>query len=181
MADAQGSIFWYNERWYDYVGAAKTRSTLGLGQLQHPDHVERTTQRLQEAWSAGDLWEDTSTPRQGWKLQVVYRTCCSAPDSQGSVARWFGTCTISAIRSRRRENPSLNSQLQQRFAELETIMQVLPVGVAVSQDPGCEVVTGNAALNQILGAELGENISLAGLAADKRSFRMYQDGRELHR
>ncbi len=70
-------------------------------------------------------------------------------------------------------------QLQQRFAELETIMQVLPVGVAVSQDPGCEVITGNAALNQILGAELGENISLAGPAADKRSFRMYQDGREL--
>ncbi len=70
-------------------------------------------------------------------------------------------------------------QLQQRFAELQTIMQVLPVGVAVSQDPGCEVVTGNAALNEILGAELGENISLAGLGADKRSFRMYQDGREL--
>ncbi len=70
-------------------------------------------------------------------------------------------------------------QLQQRFAELETIMQVLPVGVAVSQDPGCEVVTGNAALNQILGAEFGENISLAGLAANERSFRMYQDGREL--
>ena len=70
-------------------------------------------------------------------------------------------------------------QLQQRFAELETIMQVLPVGVAVSQDPGCEVVTGNAALNEILGAELGENISLAGVRADKRSFRMYQDGREL--
>ncbi len=70
-------------------------------------------------------------------------------------------------------------QLQQRFAELQTIMQVLPVGVAVSQDPGCEVITGNAALNQILGAELGENISLAGSAADKLPFRMYQDGREL--
>jgi PAS domain S-box-containing protein len=70
-------------------------------------------------------------------------------------------------------------QLQQRLAELETIMQVLPVGVAVSQDPGCEVITGNAALNQILGADMGENISLAGGESDKRSFRMYQDGREL--
>lgn len=70
-------------------------------------------------------------------------------------------------------------QLQQRLAELETIMQVLPVGVAVSHDPACEVITGNAALNQILGSELGENISLAGSTADGRSFRMYQDGREL--
>lgn len=72
-------------------------------------------------------------------------------------------------------------QLQQRLAELETIMQVLPVGVAVSDGPGCEVITGNAALNQMLGAQLGENISLAGSEADKQSFRMYQNGRELTR
>src|SRR6202789_3320103 len=41
---------------------------------------------------------------------------------------------------------SLNRQLEQRIAELETIMQVLPVGVAVSHDPECLIVTGNAAL-----------------------------------
>src|ERR1700723_30991 len=38
---------------------------------------------------------------------------------------------------------NLNRQLEQRIAELETIMQVLPVGVAVSHDPECRVVTGN--------------------------------------
>ena len=85
----------------------------------------------------------------------------------------------SESRSARSSCARVSEQLEQRFAELETIMQVLPVGVAVSQDPGCEVITGNAALNQILGAELGENLSLAGTAADKRSFRIYQDGREL--
>src|SRR5277367_893262 len=37
---------------------------------------------------------------------------------------------------------SLNRQLEQRIAELETIMQVLPVGVAVSHDPECHIVTG---------------------------------------
>ena len=34
---------------------------------------------------------------------------------------------------------SLNRQLEQRIAELETIMQVLPVGVAVSHDPECRI------------------------------------------
>jgi PAS domain S-box-containing protein len=46
----------------------------------------------------------------------------------------------------------LNEQLQQRVAELESIMQVLPVGVAVAHGSECEVITGNAALGEMLGS-----------------------------
>jgi PAS domain S-box-containing protein len=50
----------------------------------------------------------------------------------------------------------LNEQLQQRVAELESIMQVLPVGVAVAHGAECEVITGNAALGKMLGSGLGD-------------------------
>jgi PAS domain S-box-containing protein len=53
----------------------------------------------------------------------------------------------------------LNAQLQQRVAELESIMQVLPVGVAVAHGANCEVVTGNAALNEMLGLRSGEELA----------------------
>jgi PAS domain S-box-containing protein len=53
----------------------------------------------------------------------------------------------------------LNNQLQERVAELESIMRVLPVGVAVAHDRECNLVTGNAALSQMLGTNLGENLS----------------------
>jgi PAS domain S-box-containing protein len=50
----------------------------------------------------------------------------------------------------------LNEQLQQRVAELESIMQVLPVGVAVAHGRDCEVITGNAALGEMLGSGLAD-------------------------
>jgi PAS domain S-box-containing protein len=75
---------------------------------------------------------------------------------------------------------NLNRQLEQRIAELETIMQVLPVGVAVSHDPECHVVTGNAALSELLGAAPGENLSLS--APDRNlPFEVYEQGRCLDR
>jgi PAS domain S-box-containing protein len=74
---------------------------------------------------------------------------------------------------------SLNSQLEQRVAELETIMQVLPVGVAVSQDPECQLITGNAALSELLGATQGENISLSADNRETLSREVYQQGKRL--
>ena len=71
----------------------------------------------------------------------------------------------------------LNDQLQQRVAELESIMKVLPIGVAIAHDPNCEVITGNAALNQLLNLRQGENISLTG--ASEPSYRVYRNGRSI--
>jgi PAS domain S-box-containing protein len=59
------------------------------------------------------------------------------------------------VARRSEELRQLNEQLQQRVAELESIMQVLPVGVAVAHGAGCEVITGNAALGEMLGSGVG--------------------------
>jgi PAS domain S-box-containing protein len=182
MANADGAIFWYNQRWYDYIGAGEEEiERWGWTSVQHPDHVARTMERLQQAWSAGELWEDTF-PLLGKDGKYKWFIARAVPlrDSQGSVARWFGTCTdISDQIAAEEKIRHLNSQLQQRLAELEAIMQVLPVGVAVSQDPSCDIITGNAALNQMLRTEVGENISLNKSGQDSLSFRVYQNDKEL--
>lgn len=69
----------------------------------------------------------------------------------------------------------LNEQLQQRVAELESIMKVLPVGVAIAHDPECKVITGNVALNRMLDIEPGQNISLSG--ANRSIYSLHRDGR----
>jgi len=55
------------------------------------------------------------------------------------------------VAERSEELRSLNYQLQQRLTELETIMQVLPVGIAVAHDPECRAITVNAALSELQG------------------------------
>jgi PAS domain S-box-containing protein len=63
------------------------------------------------------------------------------------------------VAQRSEELKLLNEQLQQRVAELESIMQVMPVGVAVAHGPTCELITGNAALGEMLGLQQGDNLS----------------------
>src|SRR6201992_1239302 len=182
MADAQGSIFWYNQRWYDYIGAGQGEiERWGWRSVQHPDHVGRTMERLEQAWRDGELWEDTF-PLLGKDEKYKWFIARAVPlrDSQGSVARWFGTCTdISDQIAAEEKIRHLHSQLQQRLAELEAIMQVLPVGVAVSQDPSCDVITGNAALNQMLGTEIGDNISQNPTGRETLPVHFYQDDKLL--
>lgn len=80
------------------------------------------------------------------------------------------------VAQRSQELRLLNSQLEQRVAELESIMQMLPVGVAVAHSADCEVITGNAALSEMLGVAQGANLS-AGALGSRMTFT--QNGRLL--
>src|SRR5271156_6045832 len=73
----------------------------------------------------------------------------------------------------------LNDQLQQRVAELETIMKVLPVGVSIAHDPHCRFVTGNAELKELL--ELGhrENLSPHSYENSQETYEVYRNGAHL--
>ena len=77
------------------------------------------------------------------------------------------------VAQRSEELRLLNEQLQQRVAELESIMQVLPVGVAVAHGRDCETVTGNTALGEMLGSGMGENSSESALSM---TFKLAQSG-----
>jgi PAS domain S-box-containing protein len=79
------------------------------------------------------------------------------------------------VAERSQELRVLNGQLQERVAELESIMRMLPVGVAVAHDAKCEVIIGNAALSTTLGMKVGENISKSAGA----NYEVYQNGRRL--
>jgi PAS domain S-box-containing protein len=178
MADAQGSIFWYNQRWYDFIGTLPGEMPMwGWRSVQHPDYADRVIQQLQRSRKAEVPWEDTF-PLLSKEGEYRWFLARAVPirDSQGNLVRWFGTSTdISAQISAEEQIRNLNAQLQERVAELEAIMQVLPVGVAVSQDPESTVVTANLALSDLP----GENIATRIDPASTDSFEIYREGRRL--
>jgi PAS domain S-box-containing protein len=168
MANADGSIFWYNLRWFDYTGMEPSDlKGFGWRQIIHPDHVSRVETGLNRSWKHGQLWEETFPLRDrdghyAWFLTRAVPIC----DSHGNVVRWFGTGTdISAQIEAEEKIKKLNSQLEQRVTELETIMQVLPVGIALAHDKSCNYISGNAALNQLFGVTEGNNLSVQHPAA----------------
>jgi len=156
MANADGTVFWYNQRWYDFVGtSAEVLPTWGWHSVQHPDHVDRVLQHLESCRIAGLPWEDTfPLLNKDSKYRWFLSRAVPILDFNGNIARWFGTSTdVSSEIASREEIRSLNGQLQERVAELEAIMQVLPVGVAVLQDTSIGAITTNAALAGLLGIE----------------------------
>jgi len=95
MADAEGWIFWFNRRWYDYTGTVLSDvQGDGWRRFHHPDHQQRVQEGLRRAREASEPWEDT-IPILG--KHGGYRWFLSrmnpAFDSAGNVIRWFGTHT----------------------------------------------------------------------------------------
>ncbi|WP_395406369.1 PAS domain-containing protein [Pseudoduganella sp. UC29_106] len=61
MADADGYIFWYNSRWFEYTGTTlQEMQGWGWTKVHHPDHVDRVLalyrKRIVEDQ---ETWEDT--------------------------------------------------------------------------------------------------------------------------
>jgi PAS domain S-box-containing protein len=69
----------------------------------------------------------------------------------------------------------LADELRERIEELETVMEVAPVAIWVSQDRQCQEITGNRTADRFYEAGAGENVS-ANVTAVRRFF---QGGREL--
>ena len=154
MADADGTAFWYNQRWCDFTGASMADlQKTGWENFRHPDHADRIQAGIQRAIETGGLWEDTF-PLRSAAGDYRWFLCRAVPilDSQGQVVRWFGTATdVSDQIAAQAEIRLLNRQLEERLAELETIMQVLPVGMAISTDAGLSSVATNPGFKNIFG------------------------------
>jgi len=95
MADKEGSIFWYNQRWYDYTGTTlEEMRGWGWKSVHHPDHLDRVAEKVSLSWQSGEPFEDTFPLR---SKEGPYRMFLSRAlpirDDQGHVTRWFGTNT----------------------------------------------------------------------------------------
>lgn len=95
IAEPDGHITWYNQRWYEYTGTSlKEMRGWGWQAVHHPEHLSRILPVWHQALSSGKSWEDTFPLRGAngtyrWFLSRAY----PVRDSKGNVTRWFGTNT----------------------------------------------------------------------------------------
>ncbi len=95
MAEADGDIFWYNERWYQFTGTTEDQM---LGWGWESVHDPKTLPEVVKKWTAsihaGQRF-DMVFPLRG--KDGAYRDFLTIAvplrDSHGNVVRWFGTNT----------------------------------------------------------------------------------------
>ena len=116
MTDATGSIFWYNQRWYDYTGTTLDEMQgWGWQKVLHPDHVDRVVERFRQAIQHEELWEDTFPLRRAngeWRWFLSRALPIRNP--LGVIERWFGTNTdVTEQRETEQKLRHANSDLEQ--------------------------------------------------------------------
>jgi PAS domain S-box-containing protein len=95
IANGEGSIYWYNQRWYDYTGSTfEEMQGWGWGKVHHPDHVKKVVEFVKEAWKKNEAFELTFPLRRydgeyRWFLTRAY----PVKDANGNIDRWIGTNT----------------------------------------------------------------------------------------
>ncbi|MEP0914517.1 PAS domain S-box protein [Leptolyngbya sp. GB1-A1] len=95
MADANGWIFWYNRRWFEYTGTTlEQMQGWGWQQVHHPDYVDRVVKYVRRCFETGEHWEDTFPLRsKDGEYRWFLSRAIPIRDEAGTVLRWFGTNT----------------------------------------------------------------------------------------
>jgi len=118
IADGDGSIYWYNQRWLKYTGLTlEEMKGWGWQKVHHPDHVEKILQLSKQLWTKDKAFELTFPLRRydgeyRWFLTQAY----PVKDTNGRVERWIGTNTD--ITEQKNSSEELEKKVNERTAQL---------------------------------------------------------------
>lgn len=127
MADAQGGVFWYNKRWYEYSGSSPAEMEgSGWRKVHHPDHIDRVTQKMAHCLATGEICEDTFPLKdRGGQYRWFLSRAVPIKDDMGRVRRWFGTLTdITELREAQQALKQTADRLARSNLELEQFAYV---------------------------------------------------------
>jgi PAS domain S-box-containing protein len=120
IAHADGFIFWYNQRWFDYTGTTpEEMEGWGWQRVHDPDQLPKVMESWKGAIASGQPFEmefplRAADGHYGWFLTRIVPLKGDA----GRVVRWFGTNTdVSQKREADEEIRRLNTTLEQRVVE----------------------------------------------------------------
>ncbi|MFM6931743.1 MAG: PAS domain S-box protein [Novosphingobium sp.] len=128
IAEADGAIHWYNQRWYDYTGTTlEAMDGWGWQKIHHPDHVDAVTERFKRCIASGEEWEDTF-PLLGANGEYRWFLSRAVPlrGEDGQIACWFGTNTdITDRRTAERQIDLLLREVNHRSKNMLAIVQAM--------------------------------------------------------
>jgi PAS domain S-box-containing protein len=116
MANPDGNIVWFNDRWYEFAGAEPGTVSIADWQKMHdPNVLPEVMRRWRHAVDTGAP-DQMTFPLRGADGHYRSFYCSVAPlrDAHGSIVQWFGTCTdVSQLEQAERAVRYSEERLQQ--------------------------------------------------------------------
>jgi PAS domain S-box-containing protein len=150
MAEADGHIFWYNQRWYDYTGTTlEQMQGWGWQSVHDPEWLPKVVARWKSSLATGELFE-MEFPLRGadGKFRWFLTRVAPVRDAEGRIIRWFGTNTdVETVR-----------QAQEALREETRILELLNntgTAIAAKLDLQSVVQIVTDAATELCGAKFG--------------------------
>ncbi|MEH2177291.1 PAS domain S-box protein [Nostoc sp.] len=117
----------------------------------------------------------------GQPIPVDYNVFTVIDNKTGQpIALATVTRDISEQKQTQEQILQLNRDLQRRITELQTLLEVIPIGIGIAEDPKCQNIKVNPAFAKQLGISSNTNASLTVPLDEKpTSFKIYRQEREL--
>lgn len=135
MARPDGSIFWYNKRWYEFTGTAlEDVQGWGWRAVHHPDHIDRVAEHFADSIRDGTPWEDLF-PLRGADGEYSWFLSRAEPvrDADGNILRWFGTNTdVTEQKENEERIHTLLQEVNHRAKNLLAVVQAVARRTAAS-------------------------------------------------
>ena len=120
LARADGFIYWYNQRWYDYTGTTPEQMEgWGWQSVHDPEVLPKVMAGWQSAITAGKAFE-MEFPLRGadGKFRAFLTRAQPVKDSAGNVVQWCGTNTdVEDLKQVEEKIQQLNAELERRVTE----------------------------------------------------------------
>lgn len=179
--DEQGrpQDYWFvdvNEAFERHTGI---KDALGRKVLElNPDHEERWLQIYGEVARSGQSARFVEGSESLGRWFEVYAFPFGGQASSQVAIRF---ANITEKRQAEREMSRLNLESRSRLAELETLLDVLPIGIAIALDPECKKIRVNRAFAKVLGLTPEMNASKTAPEEERpQNFRILDDeGQEI--
>ena len=153
MADPDGRITWFNDRWYEFTGAAPDEDLNQNWTARHdPAMLPRVMQRWRQVL-AGGVMDQMSFPLRGadGRYRSFFTTVTPLRDAGGAIRQWFGTCTdVTELEEAERALRHSEERLQQGLVAARMAVW--------ERDPASGEVTFSANLHSVFGKS-GSNVA----------------------
>lgn len=181
LTKLSGEIIEANQAFLQMVGY--TQQDLQAGRLHWekmtpPEYAAQSQRALEQLRTVGSInyFEKEYFRKDGTRVPVLLGAAIveQLPDT----AICF-TVDLSDRKRSEAEIINLNRDLARRVGELETLLDVIPLGIAIAQDPKCQHIRVNSALAAMLEIAPNVNASKSAPLQEQPGYKLFRQRREI--